>query len=784
MPTQLSPGVIANEFSITGIVPAVATTEGAIAGVFGWGPVDTVELVSSEDFLLERYGKPTNLNPETWFTAASFLSYGNRLYTVRAADTTGNNFIVAHTNSTSAVNVATNNQILFLNNTSTLSAGMKIYYTNNALIPIGASITDVFATYVVLNDTVAANVANVEVGFAEGNVTFSAVALQSDGSFDLGDVADLDGQIVKSENHYTEREANGQTFDAQVLYVARFPGDIGNSLRVSVVDTNTQFKVVANLVSFADNTAALNASTTYISSTPGSNTLTFSFTPLVAATAGDVTAANVAAGNVHATISVGDLLEVGGGSVGIQYMKVTSLGTVAVNATTNVYSFSVTTEDKSKLSNAYTNTTLKKYWEFYNSVDVAPGQSDYVLQFGNSAAMDELHVVVVDEGGKFTGSPGTVLEVYPNVSRATDAKSNDGASIYYKNIINDRSKYIWWANDRTTAESRTAALIRTSTATKPLNMRLQGGTDGGNESIVPLATIMAGYDKFRSEEEMPDISLILQGKARGESVSQYTQLANYLIDNITEARKDCVAFVSPHRGAVVDNRYSELESILAWRAVLRSTSYAVADSGYKYMYDKYNDVFRWIPLNGDIAGLCARTDATNDAWWSPAGFNRGKLKNAIRVAFNPNLSERDSLYKDGVNPVVSMKGEGILLYGDKTLLAKPDAFDRINVRRLFIVLKKAISRASKYFLFEFNDDFTRTQFRSIVNPYLRDIQGRRGIYAFEVRCDENNNTAEVIDRNEFVGDIYIKPARSINFIRLNFIAVRTGVNFSEIIGKF
>jgi len=202
------------------------------------------------------------------------------------------------------------------------------------------------------------------------------------------------------------------------------------------------------------------------------------------------------------------------------------------------------------------------------------------------------------------------------------------------------------------------------------------------------------------------------------------------------------------------------------------------------MFDKYNDVYRWIPLNGDIAGLCARTDLTNDPWWSPAGFNRGKIKNAIRLAYNPNQAERDSLYKDNVNPVVSMKGEGILLYGDKTLLSKPSAFDRINVRRLFIVLEKAIARASKYFLFEFNDDFTRTQFKAMVNPYLRDVKGRRGIYDFTVVCDESNNTAEVIDRNEFIGDIYIKPARSINFIQLNFVAVRTGVNFSEIIGKF
>jgi phage tail sheath protein FI len=277
-----------------------------------------------------------------------------------------------------------------------------------------------------------------------------------------------------------------------------------------------------------------------------------------------------------------------------------------------------------------------------------------------------------------------------------------------------------------------------------------------------------------------DISLILQGKARGGDRGQ--QLGNYIIDNICEHRKDCVAFLSPNFDSVINNLYQEVDDVIAFRNAITSTSYAVIDSGYKYMYDRYNDVYRWVPLNGDIAGLCARTDDTNDPWWSPAGYNRGIIKNVVKLAYNPSEAERDSLYKSDVNPVINVVGAGTLLFGDKTALGKPSAFDRINVRRLFIVLEKAISLAAKYTLFEFNDEFTRTQFRNLIEPYLRDVQGRRGIYDFRVVCDETNNTPEVIDSNRFIGDIYIKPARSINFIQLNFIAVRTGVAFNEIIG--
>ncbi|MFI5260743.1 MAG: phage tail sheath C-terminal domain-containing protein, partial [Candidatus Paceibacteria bacterium] len=428
-------------------------------------------------------------------------------------------------------------------------------------------------------------------------------------------------------------------------------------------------------------------------------------------------------------------------------------------------------------------------WEFFNVVGVAPGQSQYVAAFGNTSANDELHVVVVDDNGLFTGVPGSILEVYNALSRATDAKAADTTTNYYKNVINQGSAYIWWTNDRSNALSSNAATVVSSTNSDPLDLKFVLGTDGADEFTTSLGVVSSGYDLFASAEDV-DVDIIVQGHPLGGSTSSggFTVtnylLANYIIDNLVNQRKDCIVAVSPDKATVVNNAGLEAQTIVAWRNVLHSTSYAVLESGYKYQYDRYNDLYRWIPLNADIAGLCARTDQTNDAWWSPAGYNRGQIQNLVKLAYNPKKADRDILYPAGVNPVVTVPGQGTVLLGDKTLQAKPSAFDRINVRRLFITLEKAIAIAAKFSLFEFNDDFTRRQFVNLVTPYLRQVQGRRGITDFTVVCDSTNNTAQVIDSDQFVGDIYIKPARAINFINLNFVAVGTGVQFSEVIGSF
>jgi phage tail sheath protein FI len=410
-------------------------------------------------------------------------------------------------------------------------------------------------------------------------------------------------------------------------------------------------------------------------------------------------------------------------------------------------------------------------WEFYEVFGLAPNTSTYASNKGGSG--DEVHAVVVDGDGKFSGLQGTVLEKYSNLSKLADAKTEDGTSNYFKEIINRKSKYVRVVQAASTGDWADSDPTHDYAVSPPVTEEFAFGSEG---TSVTDGDLMRGYDLFRNAEVI-DVALIL-------TANYSASVCRYVISNLCEYRKDCIALISPQMDSVV-NVQDPLPAVIEDREdMLISSSYAVMDSGWKYMYDKYSDVYRWVPLNGDIAGLCVRTDTERNPWWSPAGLNRGGIKNIVKLAYNPEKADRDNLYLKGINPVISIPGQGVVLYGDKTMLGKSSAFDRINVRRLFIVLEKAIALAARFFLFEFNDDFTRAQFRSMVEPYLKYVQAARGIYDFRVVCDSTNNTAEVIDRNEFVGDIYIKPARSINFIQLNFIAVRTGVAFEEIVGKF
>ena len=573
MAFQLSAGVNVSEIDLTTIVPAVGTTEAAIAGSFNWGPVNEVRTISSEVQLVDTFGKPDANTFVEWLCAANFLTYGRNLKVVRSS-----------------------------------------------------------GTGTLLNAT-----------------------------------ANNGGILIENETDYTENHNSGANTNG--VWAAKWPGEKGNSLKITMF--------------------------------------------------------------------------------------------------------------------ASSNTTGFSTWAYNGYFDGAPNTSTYVANLGG--VEDEMHVAVVDELGLFTGTQNTVLERFSFVSKASDAKRDDGGSNYYVDVINNTSKYIWWLshpdgsgtnedysnteNWGTTAQGTSFGLGNTA-----VNTALGLTLTGGSYNVSTAAEHIVSYNKFKNAEEQ-DVSLIITAD-HGDTV------VDHIIDNIAEYRKDCVVFVSPLRADVVDNAGSEQTAAVATRNGYSTSSYAVMDSGWKYMFDRYNNTYRWVPLNGDIAGLCVRTDFERDPWFSPAGFNRGQIRNVVKLSWNPNKTERDELYKAGINPVVTFPGEGTILYGDKTMLAKPSAFDRINVRRLFIVLEKAIARAAKYSLFEFNDSFTRAQFVSLVEPFLRDVQGRRGIFDFRVVCDETNNTPEVIDRNEFVGDIYVKPARSINFIQLNFVAVRTGVSFDEIVGQF
>lgn len=531
--------------------------------------------------------------------------------------------------------------------------------------------------------------------------------------------------LIKNETVYENSYLNGGgTFGE---FAARYAGYLGNTLKVGVCGS-------ANV--FASNVTLQNGAT--------SN----------AASIGDTTINTT--GSAVSYLVQGDFVKIGGNP----YVKINT-----VNATAIVVNTALTVA-------VTANSPILRKWEYADQFDSAPGTSPYTA--GKLGSGDELHIIVVDEDGFIAGTPGTVIEKYPFVSKASDAKSSDGSSIYYPVVLFNQSDYIYWgAHDGLGTNWGNTAPATTFT---DVIVRRSLSLGGGVDAVVTDADLIRGWDLY-TNADVVDVSLLALGDVSAT-------VANYVIQNIAEVRKDAVVFLSPSRSSVVNNAGNEQDAVVTFRNLLTSSSYAFMDGGWKYQYDKYNDVFRYLPLNGDVAGCAVRTDTTRDPWFSIAGYDRGQIKNIVKLAWNPTQSQRDVLYKSGVNPVVTFPGDGTVLYGDKTLQSKPSAFDRINVRRLFIVLEKAIARASKFSLFEFNDEFTRAQFVAFVEPFLRDVQGRRGIFDFRVVCDTTNNTAEVIDSNRFVGDIYIKPARSINFIQLNFVAVRTGVSFDEIVGKF
>ena len=423
--------------------------------------------------------------------------------------------------------------------------------------------------------------------------------------------------------------------------------------------------------------------------------------------------------------------------------------------------------------------------EFTTKFDRPPGTSAYVNARGG-AMLDEIHILVEDADGKISGTKDKILEKYDAVSLATDAKDAQGNSNYWKDVLRRDSQYIYgtgqWDSYAAAWEgkdSNTSTQFDNSIAV--LSITLAGGNDdtvnGNTSGRRNDTTNEVGYQLF-ADAETSDISILITGVDDDAAT-----LGKALID-IASARKDCIATLSPDSTDVVSNDKlsDKTGKVTSIADGINSSSYGVMDSGWKRTYNRYTDQYVDIPLNGDVAGLMVQTDQSNDAWWSPAGFSRGGIKNVVKLWYNPDKNARDTLYKASVNPVVAMPGQGTILFGDKTLLKKASAFDRINVRRLFIVLEKAISRAAKSMLFEFNDEFTRSNFRNMVEPFLNGIKAKRGIHDYKVVCDTSNNTGEVIDRNEFVGDIFIKPARSINFIQLNFVAVRTGVSFSEVAG--
>ena len=634
MAFQVSPGVLVQEKDLTNVIPAVATSIGAIAGDFVKGPLDEVVTVSSESDLVETFGKPNSTTFESFFSATSFLQYGQALKVVRVSGT-------------GILNATANGSGLLINNTT---------------------------------------------------------SYQNDYSGGAGSVG---------------------------LWAARTAGAWGNNLKISICPSSTAYEETSKTTVNNTNLAVGDTTVTVASSTG---------------------------------IIVGDIVNFGE-SGGYEY-RVTA---VSSNDLTIVRHPSGVGGLHTAVANG---SAVRRRWQYYDLVSAAPGTSPYVSDRGGSG--DELHVVVVDEDGDISGKAGEVLEVYDSVSKASDAKTPQGDTNYYPDVIYNKSSNIYWMDHHSSGTNwGSVALNNTFTSvTAVKNDSLRGGADGSAGTAAQKKT---AYEKFEDAETV-DVNLIIAGTCDA------THIDNLI--TIAENRKDCVVFASPERSDVVNvtSGVTQTSNVIGFFNGIRSSSFVVFDSGYKYTYDKFNDVFRFVPLNGDTAGLAARTDLVADSWFSPAGFNRGVVRGAVKLAYNPTKVQRDELYRARVNPVVTFPGQGTILFGDKTGLSAPSAFDRINVRRLFITLEKAISTASKFQLFEFNDEFTRAQFRNIVEPFLRDVQGRRGITDFLVVCDETNNTAAVIDRNEFKADIFVKPARSINFIQLTFVATRTGVAFEEVVG--
>ena len=665
MAFQVSPGVSVTEKDLTNIVPAVSTTAGGIVMTAEKGPVDEITTISSEQELVDIFGKPNANNFEEFFCAANFLGYGNNLKVVRPI--------------TGMVNA--------------VSTGTAVLIKNTA---------DYLDTY--LTDSGAGSVTNIG------------------------------------------------------TWAAREAGTLGNSLKVSLCSNSTAFGPHSQSGTLVNDSAAAIGDTT-ITMDDGS------------------------------LFQVGDILEFGdtsnvpstSGSPSGFFYKVTAISThVLTIARFNPQTGQ--TETGGLRHAIVDNAKVLRHWEYYFNFSAPPTTTDDVSNAGGSN--DEMHIAVIDEDGSISGTAGTILETFEGVSQAHDAKDASGNSNYYPDVIYRDSKFIYWIDHISTLSDGLTKVGTTFDNTVGdafviSNTSLSGGTD---DFVATNAEIATAYEKFNDAENV-EIDLLICGPSQTSADATGDTKATAVMD-IATARKDCVAFISPARADVVGvaNAVTQTQNVVSFADGLPSTSYAVIDSGYKYMYDRYNDVYRFVPLNGDTAGLCARTDNIADSHFSPAGYSRGQIRGAVKLAFNPNQSQRDELYKARINPVVSFPGQGTVLFGDKTAQAKPSAFDRINVRRLFITLEKTISIAAKFQLFEFNDEFTRAQFRNLIEPFLRDVQGRRGVTDFSVICDDTNNTSDVIDRNEFRADIFVKPNRSINFIQLNFVATRSGVAFSEVAG--
>ena len=744
---QSSPGVVVQERDLTTVSTVSTANIGVMAAPFELGPVEEIIEVSGERQLAEVFGEPNDNNYEYWFTAAQYLAYGGTLKTIRVSSASLKN----------AVDTGT----------APLIKNLQSYETS----------------YEEANNnwTWAARTAG-----SKGN---------SIGIFVTDSGADQIAVIPAPGS------GNDPEFVADAAITAS-SGAAGKVFKYSIVLTVTS--VVGDFTPGTTTTISISGSNETV------NVLAWDPTNLkleIGLPGGGVTGI-IADGQ---TITQGsNTCDIATGGIERKLYIASDKGTVAFAAADSIQDTNSTAFSITSVRNEYAE---REYLPGVKWINVAPRPETSQFAVANGGFRDELHVLVIDIDGKVTGTVGALLERFVGLSKASDAKTSVGETNYYPEVLKQKSQYVYWGEHEDTTFSATATpsdgVFGGSAQNKQFNLlrsaagstdypdsrttigsknnstyyyRLASGADyatsGGNYTV--SNTDVATAYQLVEDPESQTIDFILAGPSGPDDSSAIAKITS--LTNIVEERRDCMLFVSPRRANVVgvSSGTTVTSNIIDFFKQLPSSSYMVFDSGYKYIYDKYNDVYRYIPCNGDVAGLCLQATETAEAWFSPAGFQRGVLRNAIKLAYTPTKTQRDNLYANRVNPIVSFPGQGVVLFGDKTALGFASAFDRINIRRLFLVVERVISGAAKAQLFEQNDESQRSLFVNIIEPYLRDVQGRRGVTDFIVKCDSSNNTPEAVDRGEFYAEVYLKPTRTINYITLTFVATRTGVSFGEV----
>ena len=741
---QSSPGVVIQERDLTTITTLSTANTGVIAAPFELGPVEEIKNIGSERELVATFGEPNEYNYEYWYTAAQFLSYGGVLKTVR----------VDSTNLKNAVNTGTAVKIKNLQDYETTYLNGSNSWKWAARTPgakgnsIGIFVTDAGADQI------------------------AVVPAPGSGN---------DHEFVATEALSATSGAAGKVFKYSILLT------VGSVVGSFVPGTTTTISISGSAQTV--NVLAYDSAAGKIEIGMPSGGITGIIADGQTVTQGSNTAV------------------IGTGGIERRVYIVKDKGSIDFAAADSITDTNSTAVSISSVRVEYDE---REYLPSQKWVNVAPRPGTSSFATANGGFRDEMHILVVDIDGKITGNTGTLLERFIAVSKASDGKTSVGEANYYVEVVQQKSEYIYWGEHETglfDVDSASGVFGGASTVSFDLFLSSAGSTDypagattvgskanatyyyrlesgadyavGSGEYTVAQGDVTTAYGLLEDPESQT-IDFILTGPSGSDDAAALAKITSLV--SIVEERRDCMLFVSPRRGNLigVSSAATQTDNLIAFFDQLPSSNYMVFDSGYKYIYDKYNDVYRYVPCNGDIAGLCLQTTEVSEPWFSPAGFQRGVIRNAIKLAFTPNKTQRDRLYSARVNPVVSFPGQGIVLFGDKTAQGFASAFDRINVRRLFLTIERVISGAAKAQLFEQNDETQRGFFLNIVEPYLRDVQGRRGVTDFLVKCDESNNPPESVDRGEFNAEIYVKPTRTINYITLTFVATRTGVAFTEV----